>query len=148
MQALPNGTLRAYLGSFSGQAPGLLKRSAECNRPGFSQHLVAVGILLERMMGSTDPALNEAAKLLVSGAQRDCATFQTMGDPNNAFFKFMDEGPTTAVRDQVLARCPAPGRLPTPPLSQWQWEREDADKAWEHSSYWDCVFMYHMLRKN
>lgn len=151
MQALPNGTLRAYLGSTSGKAPSLLKLSAECNKPGFSQHLVAVGILLERMMGSTDPALNEAAKLLTSGTTRNCdplkrTEYQTMGDPNNAFFKFMVEGPTTAVRDQVLARCPEPSRLPTPPLHQWQWERADADKAWEHSSYWDCVFMYRMLR--
>ncbi|MCV2350815.1 hypothetical protein [Paucibacter sp. Y2R2-4] len=146
MQPLPSGSLRAYLGSWSGKTAGFVKLGAECNRVGFSQHLVAVGILLERMMGSTHPDLEVAAKLLVSGEERSCATFKTMGDPNNAFFRWLAEGSTQAVKDQVLARCPAPDRLPTPPLHQWQWEREDADKAWEHSSYWDCVFMYRLLK--
>ncbi|WP_404666954.1 hypothetical protein [Roseateles asaccharophilus] len=146
MATLPSGSVRGYLGSTSGQAMTLLKTSALCNRVGFSQHLVAVTILLYRMQGLTDPEINEAAQLLVSGAERDCAGNKTMGDPKNAFFRFLAEGPTDAVRAQVLARCPEPGRLPTPPLHQWQWEREDADQAWLHSSYWDCVFMYRMLR--
>jgi hypothetical protein len=157
MQTLPNGTLRANLGTFSGQVPTWLKTNATCNEPGFSQHLVAAGILLARMQGSTDPALDAAAQQLVSPKVRDCTAgigglldpgqpFKTFGDPNNAFFRWLAEGPTKAVREQVLARCPAPGRLPTPPLFQWQWERAEADKAWEHSSYWDCVFMYRLLR--
>lgn len=153
MPTLPSGSLRAYLGS-SPKVPGMLELSGRCNRPGFSQHLVAVGILLERMKGSTDPALDAAAQWLVNATPRKCVNipgfeaFQddTYGDPKNAFFRLLAEGPTDAVRDQVLARCPEPGRLPTPPLYQWQWEREDADQAWLHSSYWDCVFMYRMLR--
>lgn len=131
---LPNGSLRGNLGSFSGKTPSLLEASALVNKPGFSQHLVAVGILLERLQQVKDPALDRAAKTLASR------------EPNNAFFKWLAEGPTQSVRDLVLARCPAADRIPEPPLHQWQWEREDADKAWLHSCYWDCIFMYRMLK--
>lgn len=131
---LPTGSLRGNLGSFSGKTPALLEAASLVNKPGFSQHLVAVGILLERLQDTKDPSLDRAAKTL---AQKE---------PNNAFFKWMAEGPTQAVRDLVLARCPTRERLPEAPLHQWQWEREDADKAWLHSCYWDCIFMYQMLR--
>ncbi|MCW5662824.1 MAG: hypothetical protein KIT35_03225 [Piscinibacter sp.] len=136
MQPLPNGTLRGYLGTFSGRAPALLELDAWANKPGFSQHLVAAGILLQRMQGSTHPSLERAAKGLASR------------EPNNAFFRWLDEGSSKEVRNQVLSRCPEAGRLPTPPLHQWQWEREDADQAWQHSCYWDCIFIYRMLRPN
>ncbi|MFT3811875.1 MAG: hypothetical protein QM740_00715 [Acidovorax sp.] len=134
LSELPNGSLRGNLGTFSGKMPSLLEAAALVNRPGFSQHLVAVGILLERLQGTKEIALDIAANTLATR------------EPNNAFFKWLAEGPTQAVRDLILARCPASDRLPEPPLHQWQWEREDADNAWLHSCYWDCIFMYRLLK--
>ncbi|CBJ52312.1 hypothetical protein [Ralstonia solanacearum] len=135
MPALPDGRLRGYLGSFSGYGPAITELDAMLNKPGYSQHLVAVGIMAMRAMGQTDTRIQDAAHTL---AQRE---------PNNAFFAWLDEGNTGPVHDQVLARCPAPATILKQPLNQWQWERADADHAWESSCYWDCVFMARLIRQ-
>ena len=135
MPALPDGRLRGYLGSFSGYGPAITEIDANLNDAGFPQHLVGVSVLLMRAMGQTDPRIAAAAATLAKK------------QPGNAFFRYLDEGNTAGVMNVVLQKCPAPDRLPTQPLIQWQWEREEADKAWEHSSYWDCIFMAHLLRK-
>lgn len=134
MPALPHGRLRGYLGTFSSYGPVITQIDANVNDSGFSQHLVGVSIMLMRMMGQTDPRIASAAAKL------------TQKQPRNAFFRYLNEGATDAVKNLTLEKCPAPDRLPTPPLFQWQWEREEADQAWKHSSYWDCIFMARLLR--
>lgn len=133
MPALPDGRLRGHLGSFSGSGPLVQEISALINRPGFPQHLVAVSILLSRNITGDPTRLKEAAKTLADRT------------PTNAFFAFLNEGKTQGVIDRVIERCPAPGKLPIPPLNEWQWERDDAKSPWTHSAYWDCIFMGALL---
>ncbi|MES3024456.1 MAG: hypothetical protein V4857_23045 [Pseudomonadota bacterium] len=134
MAALPDGRLRGYLGSFSGYGPAITAIDASFNEPGFSMHLVGVSVMLARMMGQTDPRIASAAAKL---AQREA---------RNPFFLYLDEGNTPAVAKLAREKCPTPQKRPAQPLFQWQWERAEADRAWEHSSYWDCIFMAHLLR--
>ena len=136
MPPLPDGRLGGYLGTFSGLGPRLEEISSLVNRPGFSQHLVGVSILLYRLTGETDARLDSAARAL------------SEKNPGNAFFSFLAGTPRTEVIGQTLARCPSPNNLPTPPLHQWQWERDNSDRAWEHSCYWDCIFMEALLMTN
>ncbi len=103
------------------------------NKPGYSQHLVGVTIMLARMIGSNDGRLGEAARRLASK------------NPGNAFFAYLSEGRSDSVRQKTLGRCPSPEKPPTRPLMQWQWERDDSDRAWERSCYWDCIFMAQLL---
>ncbi|WP_139143953.1 MULTISPECIES: hypothetical protein [unclassified Janthinobacterium] len=134
MQDLPDGRLRGYLGTFSGYGQAIVDIDAHVNDAGFPMHLVGVSVMLMRMMGQTDPRIATAAATL---ARRE---------PRNAFFRYLSEGKTPAVIGLTTEKCPALDRQPTPPLIQWQWERAEADRAWEHSSYWDCIFMAHLLR--
>lgn len=129
LQALPNGRLRGYLGTMSGQGPQLEEISSYVNKPGFSQHLVGVSILLYRMLGFTDKKLDEAAERLAKK------------NPGNAFFSILARRPQHQIISEVLYRCPNPNIPLKPPLHQWQWERENEDMAWESSCYWDCIFI-------
>lgn len=134
MPALPDGRLRGHLGTFSGYGPAIAAIDANLNRPGYSQHLVAVSLWVLKAAGTTDPRLAEASQRLSQRA------------PDNAFFRFLSEGPTLAVRQKVLERCPAAATVLVQPLRQWQWEREEADQAWRSSAYWDCLFMARLLQ--
>lgn len=133
LPALPDGRLRGYISSFSDMAATLNELDANVNRAGYSQHLVAVSILALRLAGLTDSKLQSSAAKLATR------------EPGNAFFAYLSEGGSPKVFAQVLDRCPRANTVLVPPLRQWQWEREDADRAWESSAYWDCIFMGHML---
>jgi hypothetical protein len=134
MPALPDGRLRGYLGSFSGWGPDIEDIDSRINQPGYSQHLAAVVVWTLRAAGLTDPKLAKATATLAAR------------EPNNAFFAYLNEGKTARVLARVLERCPSPDTILTPPLRQWQWEREDADRAWEQSCYWDCIFIGRLLQ--
>lgn len=129
LPALPDGRLRGYLGSFAGYGPAIEDIGSRVNKPGFSQHLAGVSLLLMRLMGQTDSRIATAATRLAEK------------NPGNAFFSYLKEGGTETVRQEILARCPSQTTVLIPPLHQWQWERENSDRAWEHSCYWDCIFM-------
>ena len=131
---LPDGRLRGYLGSFSGIGAQLEQLSSIVNKPGYSQHLVAVSILLHRMLGNADPLLEDAAKRLRAK------------NPGNAFFSYLAGASRSETLMETLARCPNPNIPLKLPLHQWQWERENEDKAWEHSCFWDCIFMANLLQ--
>lgn len=126
---LPDGRLRGYLGTFSGLSASFEEISSQVNKPGYSQHLVGVSVLLHQMMGNADSKLSKATGTL------------RQKNPGNAFYTYLDKQPSEQINSEILARCPSPQSPPTPPLHQWQWERENADKAWEHSCFWDCIFM-------
>jgi hypothetical protein len=135
LQALPNGRLRGYLGTMSGQGPQLEEISSYVNKPGFSQHLVGVSILLYRMLGFTDKKLDEAAERLAKKIQ--------------AMLSFiLARRPQHQIISEVLYRCPNPNIPLKPPLHQWQWERENEDMAWESSCYWDCIFIRGLAMQN
>ncbi|MNJ49664.1 hypothetical protein D3C77_449090 [compost metagenome] len=137
MPELPNGRLRGHLGSFSGYGPFISDIDAKVNDPGFPQHLVGVSILLMRNAGLHDGRIDSAAKTL---SERN---------PKNAFFTYLHRGSADGLAlSQTLEFCPTPDRQPTPPLHQWQWEREEADEAWRNSCYWDCIFMGRLLGAN
>lgn len=125
---LPDGRLRGYLGTFAGYGPAITDMDSRLNDPGYSQHLVGVSVFLMQNMGQRDPRIRSAAERLVEK------------NPGNAFFTYLKEGKSETVKSEIVARCPSPATVLVPPLHQWQWERENADKAWEHSCYWDCIF--------
>lgn len=129
MPPLPNGRLRGYLGTFSGIGPQLEQLSSIVNKPGYSQHLVAVSVLLHRMMGATDSRLDDAASRIANK------------NSGNAFYSFLAGKPISQVENETTNRCPNPDIPLKLPLHQWQWERDNEDKAWEHSCFWDCIFM-------
>ncbi|WP_345817657.1 hypothetical protein AAGS40_30080 (plasmid) [Paraburkholderia sp. PREW-6R] len=128
------GGLPRLLDISCGLAPELNRLSGLVNRPGYSQHLVAVEIFLYRKLGVKNPLIDQTAKLL-SDKQ-----------PKNPFFRYLAEGPTDSVRDLVLAQCPSTdAEAAASPRSQWAWERDDAEQAWKKSSMWDCIFMAKLL---
>ena len=133
LEDLPDGRLRGYLGTFSGYGPSIVDADSRVNKPGYSQHLVGVSILLMRLSGQTDSRIGTAATRLAEK------------NPNNAFYTYLNDGKTKKVRDQMLNRCPSATSELRPPFWQWQWEREDSDKAWEQSCFWDCIFMAELL---
>ena len=133
MPNLPNGRLRGYLGTMCGVGPQREEISSYVNRPAFSQHLVGVSILLYRMLGRQDGILSESAKRLVDK------------NPGNAFYSILSRSPADNVVKEILYRCPNPNIPLKQPLHQWQWERENEDKAWEHSCFWDCIFARRLL---
>lgn len=133
MAALPDGRLRGYLGTMSGAGPQLEQISSYVNKPGFSQHLVGVSILLYRMLGSTDNKLDDAATRLVAK------------NPGNAFYSILARLPKDQIETEILYRCPNPHIPLKYPLHQWQWERDNEDKAWESSCFWDCIFAKELL---
>jgi hypothetical protein len=99
------------------------------NEPGYPQHLEGIRVEILRMLNRGDQAtLNEVARVLAEK------------ETNNPFFAYLDEGPSSAVRDLTVDLCPT-----TPEdigdRSEWAWERTDAEKAWEKSMLWDCIFM-------
>jgi hypothetical protein len=134
VKKLVDGGLPRLLDISCGLAPELNQLSGEVNKPGYSQHLVAVEIFLYRKLGVKNPLIDETAKLL-SNKQ-----------PKNPFFAYLAEGPTDKVRDLVLTECPSTdAEAAASPRSQWAWEREDREQAWEKSSMWDCIFMEKLL---
>lgn len=128
LASLPDGRLRGYLGTMSGTGPQLEEISSYVNKPGFSQHLVGVSILLYRALGFNDKKLDDAATRLMNK------------NPGNAFYTFLAGKSYEQVVTEMLYRCPNPNIAMKYPLNQWQWERENEDRAWESSCFWDCIF--------
>lgn len=131
---LPNGPLRGRLGTFSGYVREILDIDSAANKEGFSEHLVGVGIMLLRKQGIDDTNIALAARILATR------------NPKNAFFAYLDEGPTQRVLDLTLERCPKSPWDGKRAMDEWQWERGDNTPAAQQSCYWDCVFMHRLLR--
>lgn len=133
---LPDGRLRGYLGTVSGWGPFIAMMDSMLNKDGFSQHLTGVGISLYRMIGNTDPRLQEAAQRLAEK------------NPRNAFFVYLNEGKSANALKITLEKCPKSDTVLTPPLYQWQWERDENETipAWKQTCYWDCIFMGRLLQ--
>lgn len=137
----PNGPFRGGLGTDSGKAVGTILRNARLNDEGFSEHIVAVELFLMRFIGQQHPDLTAAAALLncekPSIAERfvlDPTTCKPK-TPENAFFLYLRDGPTDAVKQAVLNRCPAPDRLPER-KSDWIWQRNECEPTWKVGTPW------------
>jgi hypothetical protein len=129
----PTKEMRAIFHQAGLNTLDMLWLSAQVNKPGYSQHLVAVQIMLLRKMKYTDERLRTAALRLKDS------------QPANPFFAWLYEGRTIRVRDLTLAQCPSPATGVAKDRTQWAWEREDAEKAWKNSMVWDCIFMARLL---
>jgi hypothetical protein len=105
--------------------------AAEFNQPGYSQHLVAVSVLLLRRIGISDQMLNDAASRLAAK------------QPENPFFLYLAEGSTENVLGRILEHCPKTSDDAKNSLkSEWIWERDfDATKWHTKASLWDCLFI-------
>jgi hypothetical protein len=135
MPDLPDGRLRGMLGTFGGVGSFNKELDAILNKPGFSQHLVAVSIWVVRLAGHDDEQMRSALDKLVKK------------NPNNAFFLYLRDGKSNAVIEKTLARCPSKERPSAHPLFEWQWERDEQSNAWKNSNYWDCIFMGKLLTR-
>jgi hypothetical protein len=135
MPELPHGSLRGTLSTWKDTEGLWRKGSSIFNKPGYSQHLLAVEVLLERTAHGNNQALKDVATDLAGKKENQ----------GNAFFSYLAGEDRIEVIRQTLKRCPSRCNLPTPPLFQWQWERDTPDEAWKHSADWDCIFMAKLL---
>lgn len=134
LPTLPDGRLRGHLSSFNDAREVIAQLDSILNKPGYSQHIFAVGIWVMRNAGVSDSGLNTA---ITRVAQKE-------ENRGNAFFTYLAGDRDKALKE-VLARCPSNAQPSKRPVNQWQWERDNSDKAWERSNYWDCIFMGRLL---
>lgn len=113
----------------------LLWASGQVNKPGFSQHLVGVEVLLLRRLGYSDARIDTTAFTLANK------------QPRNPFFAYLKEGRSDRVLQLTLTACPAVGAAVADEKVQWAWERADSDEAWRNSMLWDCIFMARLLEQ-
>ena len=149
LQASP-GRFADELAAIGDTAPQKFLASARANDEGYSEHISAVSNYLMQRMGRNDPDLAMAAAILnckkpplLERLVLDPAKC-TPKDPENAFFLYLRDGPTSEAKQSVLDRCPAPGRLPVW-RGDWIFQRHGPDLTWKHSMYWDCIFMARLL---
>ena len=130
--------LKTWMRKWGDQSIDLLVSSAIANKPGYSQHLVAINILVHWKFGATDPRLDQAAKLLFEK------------QPKNAFFAWLAGQSADTVNTLTLARCPSKvGDLPAEAQRRdWTWQREDESDAWTRMMVWDCRFMAGLSRSS
>lgn len=131
MSALPDGSLRGYLGTFGSTI--LNDYNAHTNKLGYSLHLVAVETFLLKKLGQNTPQMHAAIEKI------------NKRDPGNPFFEYLRDGPTAHVRDIVLDVCPKDQASLPRKLFQWSWERQTSEQAWKESMLWDCIFMAKLL---
>ena len=106
--------------------------SASANTPGYPLHLAAVQLLLARTLEIKDPMLTSAGQILAAKQSE------------NPFFQYLANGSSPQVTALVLKLCPSQAR-PSVDRNQWSWERDQTDKAWLNSMYWDCIFLGKLL---
>jgi hypothetical protein len=97
--------LRELIGTFGGRIDEIIAADAEDNHPGYSLHLVGVGIFLLREMKASGPAHDPSMTQGLDEAARTLAA----RSPTNPFFQYLAEGATEHVARLVLDACPEPG---------------------------------------
>jgi len=102
--------------------------NARFNKDGFSRHLAAVELFILKKYGFDNGTLNETAKKLAAKESK------------NPFFYFVAYGNKPPMLDLILGECPSE-KHPSKKRFQWSWERDDKEKAWIESMYWDCIFV-------
>lgn len=95
---------------------------------GFELHLVSVEVFLKEILGATPDDRAHAIESLLAR------------QPDNPFFKYLGRE-DDSWWPEALALCPREGEVPISNLSQWSWERDTAEAAWNESMAWDCLFL-------
>jgi hypothetical protein len=98
----------------------------------YERHLAAVEVFIRKMVGRHNFGVSRAAGILAHH------------EPNNAFFRFLSDGPTDAVAQLALAQCPAQPLVSEP--NDWLWMADNPPaSAFRTSMGWDCIFMTNLL---
>lgn len=63
----------------------------------------------------------------------------------NPFFQWLDKGAHSDWESHLLNLCPSAER-PSRRFHQWSWERDTAERAWEESMVWDCLFLGNLAK--
>lgn len=100
---------------------------------GYARHLKGVYSLLLHLMDKSPDIQNRLNSILASA------------QPNNPFFRYLEEGKTDEIKELVLELCPAPSEGEPSRKAQWSWERDEDERAWKDSMGWDCIFMANLL---
>jgi hypothetical protein len=114
--------------------PAQVYASASVNQVGFPLHLAAVALLLARTLEIKDSLLDSAGQTLAARQNQ------------NPFFQYLSTGVTSGTITLLLNLCPNSNR-PSNGRNQWSWERDQNDKAWLDSMYWDCIFLGNALQR-
>ena len=127
-----NAEMRRYEGA-DGDA---LVFAAEQNDAGYTLHLVGVEVLLKQIMQAGREHREKAATNL---AHRQ---------PENIFFRWLNEGAHSKLATELQKLCPSPSQPHRGKKYQWAWERDTDSAAWRNSMIWDCLFMLNILKIN
>ncbi|MGX7004890.1 hypothetical protein [Caballeronia sp. KNU42] len=121
--------------TFGPHASPMLEVDALVNKPGYSQHLVAVGLLIHREIAGDDLPLRLAAGGLAEK------------QPHNAFFAWLAGQSKQDVARRALAACPATPADVRPDKNLWIWELSDDDQTNPRSQnmLWDCIFIGNLV---
>lgn len=112
----------------SGAYDSFAAKEAEQTDLGYALHLKAVQAFLQLRRQPQ----HAVARTVVGTLNK------RQGD--NPFFQWLNHGATPDWEAYLLSLCPSAER-PTRRLHQWSWERDTAEKAWEESMGWDCLFL-------
>ena len=100
---------------------------------GYERHLKGVYTLILQLTGESPDT------------QRQLSSVLSSAQPINPFFRYLNDGNTPLVNDLVLDLCPSPSQGEPSRKTQWAWERDESERAWENSMGWDCIFMVKLL---
>ncbi|GEM_PF-593588 len=100
---------------------------------GYELHLKAATVLLYQKIDRSNTVAGPLANLLANRR------------PGNPFFRYLRDGATEEIAQLLLQKCPA--SKPTQ-MTQWSWERDDSEHAWERNIGWDCLFMAELLERD
>ena len=107
------------------------------NAKGYSRHNALVQVMLLEDMGLGRSWMNDAAIKVAKD------------EPANPFFQYVAYRYKNkkSMLPLILAECPSSETDPHKRRLQWSWERDSAKKEWEHTMYWDCIFIAHLYRE-
>lgn len=120
---------KMILGNFGDDTA--LVASARLTPPGFGLHLEAVNLDIRSYIGTNDTLNGVVAEIMHSR------------QPDNPYFRWLYEGNSDEVLRSVLGKCSnaQPHRR-----TQWSWERDTAERAWEDSMGHECLFMFNLIQ--
>ena len=98
---------------------------------GYPRHLVGAQLYIYQEVDDWSVLYQNAAEQL------------TIFQPNNPFFEYVANGPTTKAARITLEKCPR--EQPQPSSNDWAWQRDESEKAWLKAKGWDCIFMANVL---
>lgn len=106
-----------------------LWQKAENVDPGYELHLAGVETLLKIKLDQSRAPRERAARALAS----------RQGD--NPFYLWLRDGTSADVDQKLHDYCPSASAPTAGGRHQWSWERDTAERAWQDTSGWDCLFL-------